>query len=116
MAIFCHLIIPHVHHGEITYEEHTISHEEAKSVIDYIRLAFHQNSNSSFDNYTFSENSQLINSHFNNPDILANSTFTKKDVFSRVTILYFSFQFQIGKSPIPISYTLRGPPAFDYYS
>ena len=39
--IIAHTVIPHIHHSEISEKEHIYQHQQAKTIFDYIALAFH---------------------------------------------------------------------------
>ena len=43
VILLLHSFLPHHHHNEISEAEHVEVHEEARTVIDYILLAFHNN-------------------------------------------------------------------------
>lgn len=35
-------MLPHQHHDELTSDEHEVQHKEADSLLDYIKLVFHE--------------------------------------------------------------------------
>ena len=39
--LLLHNITPHMHHAEMTEEEHLLHHEEASSLLDWLMLSFH---------------------------------------------------------------------------
>lgn len=41
--LLMHSFLPHSHHDELSDTEHTEVHEEAESILDFFRLAFHVN-------------------------------------------------------------------------
>ena len=46
--IILHSLIPHQHHGEMTFEEHDASHETAKDIADSFGLIFQNGFNYNF--------------------------------------------------------------------
>lgn len=41
--LLLHSFLPHSHHDELSDSEHTEVHEEAETILDFFRLAFHVN-------------------------------------------------------------------------
>lgn len=52
-VILLYILIPHKHHGEITFEEHNIVHQKANEIIELISLVLHEGtSNTGIDCFT----------------------------------------------------------------
>lgn len=91
VAIFLlHSLTPHRHHEEMTYVEHKKAHENANSIIDYLGLAFHQDSNSNLKNFILEETNyfkEFDSKDFNFP---INSTIPKVEILSTKIISFLS--------------------------
>jgi len=117
VVMVLHTLIPHKHHGEMTDEEHNITHNKANEIIDIIRLAFHQGSSNNLDYYTLSEPLSLSKIDFNGLDffagvipidfkLLPKNESPTSTISPYVIINPFIFH----------SNSLRGPPNKDFYS
>ncbi|MFI0430132.1 hypothetical protein [Mariniflexile sp. HMF6888] len=117
VIIVFHALIPHKHHGEMTEEEHNMTHKNATGIIDIIGLAFHQGSSNNLDNYIISEQHSLNKVDFNGLVVFAGifsidfklfptnerpTTTIRPDIISNTYIIN--------------SNGLRAPPSFDSYS
>ncbi len=55
IIVTLHTIIPHPHSDELTEEKHFELHENSKSLIGFISLAFHESDDESLDNLIFAQ-------------------------------------------------------------
>ncbi len=118
VIILFHSLIPHRHHGEMTFEEHKITHEKATDIIDYLGLAFHEDSNNKFENYNPVEQNSLRKIDPNGFNFLISTSFAKdKSIFEgeRPSFRTRSRKLFIDRTTI-LANGLRAPPNHDYYS
>ena len=117
VVIILHALISHKHHGEMTDEEHNITHNNANGIIDIIGLGFHHGSSNNLDNYIISEQNSLNKLDFNELDFFAGifsidfKLFPANESPTATIRPYIIFNVFIINS-----HGLRGPPCFDSYS
>lgn len=116
-VLLLHLLIPHKHHQEMTYEEHNGSHENAKGIIGLLGLTFHQGLSSYSDNFTFSEIIILQKTSSLGPH-LSLSAFFEHLKFSEINVQSISIKETsiISYDFIALTKKQRGPPSMLFYS
>jgi len=117
IVILLHAVIPHKHHGEMTFDEHQLTHQNANTVFKIIGLVFQEGASTSLDNYVLAE--QIVP---NKTDITLTSPFAYS------TLETMEWPIQIGTKaetvynvnpPKPLNlqpHGLRGPPCHDFYA
>jgi hypothetical protein len=109
--LLLHSLTPHRHHEEMTYEEHKKAHQNANSIIDYLGIAFHQETNYNLENYFLEGTNyfkEVDSKGFNFP---INATFPKVEILITKTISFY--RSLPGKSLIKfiiLANGLRAPP------
>lgn len=115
--IVLHTLIPHKHHGEMTFKEHTLTHSNAIGIFDTIRLAFHQDTSNDLNNFTLSEQLYLKTNLCNAFDCFHAICFKSGEPFltkrKPTTTVLFSIK---PKDFLRGSKKLRGPPQLDFCS
>ena len=107
VIVMSHLAVPHLHHGEMTSNEHQLSHEEANSIIDYLSLAFQQDSYNTLENYVYS-NSFPEKCKFYALPTYAELKFSGRRLIPEEKVRFFNTPFRSSVELLPSG--LRAPP------
>lgn len=117
IVILLHALIPHVHHGEITFEAHVKAHAKAHTIFEILELKFHKHLSVDLTNYTLAQSVALKKVPINKG--VPSYSFTNQ-YSTQVLKLYFhtwTFRYiALSKELHLESSGLRGPPADNYIS
>lgn len=107
ILLMLHSVLPHQHHDELSQEEHLAQNEEARTWLDYLKLAFHTDlGDSHLEEFETQNYSQLV--LFFSWDVITpichEFRLLDKPLFAETTFLAL-------KSPHLISHGFRGPPS-----
>lgn len=112
MVILLHTFIPHVHHGEMTFESNLKAHAKAHTIFEILGLKFHKHLSGDLTNYTLSQSSSLKKISFNDGALCYSSTDLFKIQFDKLYFNTKTFRYITFSDDFHLeSSGLRGPPA-----
>ena len=106
-----HAIVPHTHHSDLSGDEHTIQHQEASSVFDYIILAFHnEQQGGELEEFVNGDSDELFEGSNMQTITILYALFIPS-AEQKIKISYIVNDIPIRDNLFTTSYTLRGPPS-----
>lgn len=112
LVIGLHTILPHEHHDELDHVEHENLHQEADSLLDYIKLIFHENIGEGHLEHVVVSDIDHLEFDFYDNFILINNAPRILIVQSTQFFSNNNFIYQLGhkQSAKRLAHSRRGPP------